>query len=573
MESNAVYEYKQIIKQIRKCNFECNTHLNNQYIAYCSNCKLNICDKCLNNNTMHIGHKIYIFKKMFLSEKQTKYYQKIYLFCQYYLNKIREIVVELLSDLSDSITNKNNNPIHKEELIRFKSQLKNTYKFFYKMNMYQMDYFGNILSLYFFCRKWGYINFQLIYNIYSIKINEFRMPELNNKDISKKALIMIEFLKNSKNNNILKSSDSEPLSPFYSSKASNSIEEPEVNTPKIELNSILLSNYKGEIYGEDDNSIFSYDSTDISESCIEYRNNLVNNNYIIENKEKIIIKSNIVEDNKINNNNINEKKEENKYSQKKDNISHIYEVNNPESNELSKMNEVINKNISIINNMEKEIYLKGKEVHCNKKIIMKKIKDNKNTTLAKNEKEKENKDNEINPNEKIKKNIYSILTKTCKEEVEYRDVKYIYIDKVKNNKVECEYHGEFKKGTSKRHGRGLFMWEDGEFYIGYWANDKREGEGTNTYTNGNIYQGSYKNGQKNGEGIYKWSNGDLYQGTWKNDMMHGKGRYEFSNGDVYVGYFKKDKIDGNGTYTYANKKSYNGKFKNNSFKNNVNNND
>ena len=565
MESNALYEYQQIIKQIRKCNFECKIHLNNQYIAYCSICKLNICEKCLNNNLRHIGHKIYYFKKMFLSEKQTKYYQKIYLFCQYYLNKIREIVIELLSDLSDSITNKNNSPINKEELIRLKSQLKNTYKFFYIMNTYQMGYFENVLSLYFFCRKLGYINFQLIYNIYNIKLNEFRMPELNNKDISKRAFIMIEFLKNSKSNDVLKSSDSEPLSAFYNSKVSNKIEEPNVIRPLIELNSILLSNYKGEIFGEDDNSIFSYDSTDMSESCMEYRNNLVNNNYIIENDKKINIKSHIVEGYKINNNNINEKKEENKYDQKKDNIFRIYGINNSESYKMNNYNNNINNN----NNIEDKIYINDKEVHDNKKIIIKKIEDNKNNALVK----KENKGNEIASNEKIKKNIYSILTKACKDQVEYRDVKYIYIDKVKNNKVECEYHGEFKKGTLKRHGRGLFMWEDGEFYIGYWANDKREGEGTNTYTNGNIYQGSYKNGKKNGEGIYKWSNGDLYQGTWKNDMMHGKGRYEFSNGDVYIGYFKKDKINGNGTYTYANKKIYKGKFKNNSFKNNVNNND
>ena len=47
----------------------------------------------------------------------------------------------------------------------------------------------------------------------------------------------------------------------------------------------------------------------------------------------------------------------------------------------------------------------------------------------------------------------------------------------------------------KRHGRGLFIWEDGESYLGYWANYKREGKGTNTYANGNTYQGNYRNGK------------------------------------------------------------------------------
>ena len=552
MKSNAVNEYHQIIKQIRKCNFECKLHLNSQYIAFCSDCKLNICDKCLNNNSRHIGHKIYYFRKMFLSEKQTKYYQKIYLFCQCHLNKIREIIVELLSDLSDSIAIKNNSPIYKERLLRLKSQLKSTYRFFHIMNTYQMDYFGNTLSLYFFCRKWGYINFQLIYNIYNIKLNEFRLPELSNKDLTKKALIMIEFLKNVKNNNILKSSDSETQSAIYNSKDSNNSEDPKVNKTKIDLNSILTSKYQGEIYGEDDSSIFSYDSTDISESCLEYRNSFINNNYVIENNEiKNIIKNN-AEDNKINENNI--KKVENKYYQKKDSISHTYEINNPENYKINIINKDFNSKNNNINKEDRSI--ENKEIHHNKKINKKNIKDNQNITLVKKEKENENQDNEISPNEKIKKNIYSILTKPCKEEVEYRDVKYVYIDKAKNNKVDCQYHGEFKKGTLKRHGRGLFIWDDGEFYIGYWVNDKREGEGTNTYTNGNIYQGAYKNGKKDGEGIYKWSNGDLYQGSWKNDMMHGKGRYEFSNGDVYEGYFKKDKINGIGTYTCANKKVY-----------------
>ena len=544
MESNLAYEYQVIIKQI-KSNFECKFHLNNLYIAFCSDCKLNICEKCLNNNMSHIGHKIFYFKKMFLTEKQANYYKKSYLNCKYYLNKIREIVIELLIDLSDSIKSKKYTPLYTLVLKKLKNQLKNTYKFFHKMNTYQMNYFINILSLYFYCRKWGYFNYQLIDNIYNIKINDVKIPSIIDKDISKRAYIMIEFLKKSKNTNILKSSDSHSLTAFYSNKNNNNNAINKANTYKAELNSILFNKYQGEIFGDDDNSIFSYESTDISE-----------NNCIKENKEKIDVNTNkevnnsskVKKEDKLKNiNNIN-----NNNNPKNENNSKINDVNIIESYKISKMNEEFN----------------SKKNKDNDKKIKINIKETKNTNKIKIE--KENKENDLISSEKIKKYLFNSFSKSCKEQVEYRNVNYIYLDKVNKKEINCQYHGEFKKGTLKRHGRGMFIWEDGEYYIGYWANDKREGEGTNSYSNGNIYKGSFKNGKKDGDGIYKWSNGDSYQGKWKNDMMHGKGRYEFSNGDVYDGYFEKDKINGIGTYICANKKIYKGKFKNNSINNYVN---
>jgi len=493
----------------------------------------------------HIGHKIFYFKKMFLTEKQANYYKKSYLNCKYYLNKIREIVIELLIDLSDSIKSKKYTPLYTLVLKKLKNQLKNTYKFFHKMNTYQMNYFINILSLYFYCRKWGYFNYQLIDNIYNIKINDVKIPSIIDKDISKRAYIMIEFLKKSKNTNILKSSDSHSLTAFYSNKNNNNNAINKANTYKAELNSILFNKYQGEIFGDDDNSIFSYESTDISE-----------NNCIKENKEKIDVNTNkevnnsskVKKEDKLKNiNNIN-----NNNNPKNENNSKINDVNIIESYKISKMNEEFN----------------SKKNKDNDKKIKINIKETKNTNKIKIE--KENKENDLISSEKIKKYLFNSFSKSCKEQVEYRNVNYIYLDKVNKKEINCQYHGEFKKGTLKRHGRGMFIWEDGEYYIGYWANDKREGEGTNSYSNGNIYKGSFKNGKKDGDGIYKWSNGDSYQGKWKNDMMHGKGRYEFSNGDVYDGYFEKDKINGIGTYICANKKIYKGKFKNNSINNYVN---
>ena len=543
MEYNISYENQIIIKQI-KSNFECKFHLNNLYIAFCSDCKLNICEKCLNNNLRHIGHKIFYFKKMFLTEKQANYYKKSYDNCKYYLNKIRAIVIELLIDLSDSIKSKKFTPLYTEVLIKLKKQLINTYKFFHIMNTYQMNYFINILSLYFYCKKSRYFNYQLIENIYNIKINEVKIPSIIDKDISKRAYIMIEFLKKSKNTNILKSSDSHSLISFYSNKINNNNANNKAYTYKAELNSILFNKYQGEIYGEDDISIFSYEATNISE-----------NNFIKENKEKI---------------NANTDKEVSKSSKEKkeDKLKNINNNNYPKNGNNSKTNDINVIESYKISKMNEE-FNSDKNNEDGKKIKMN-IKESKNNNTIKKEKENQNKENDLILNEKIKIYLFNSYSKSCKEQVEYRNINYIYLDKVNNKEVNCHYHGEFKKGTLKRHGRGMFIWDDGEYYIGYWANDKREGEGTNFYSNGNIYKGTFKNGKKDGEGIYKWSNGDSYQGKWKNDMMHGKGRYKFSNGDVYDGYFEKDKINGIGTYICANKKIYKGKFKNNSINNYVN---
>ena len=506
MEYNISYENQIIIKQI-KSNFECKFHLNNLYIAFCSDCKLNICEKCLNNNLRHIGHKIFYFKKMFLTEKQANYYKKSYDNCKYYLNKIRAIVIELLIDLSDSIKSKKFTPLYTEVLIKLKKQLINTYKFFHIMNTYQMNYFINILSLYFYCKKSRYFNYQLIENIYNIKINEVKIPSIIDKDISKRAYIMIEFLKKSKNTNILKSSDSHSLISFYSNKINNNNANNKAYTYKAELNSILFNKYQGEIYGEDDISIFSYEATNISE-----------NNFIKENKEKI---------------NANTDKEVSKSSKEKkeDKLKNINNNNYPKNGNNSKTNDINVIESYKISKMNEE-FNSDKNNEDGKKIKMN-IKESKNNNTIKKEKENQNKENDLILNEKIKIYLFNSYSKSCKEQVEYRNINYIYLDKVNNKEVNCHYHGEFKKGTLKRHGRGMFIWDDGEYYIGYWANDKREGEGTNFYSNGNIYKGTFKNGKKDGEGIYKWSNGDSYQGKWKNDMMHGKGRYKFSNGDVY----------------------------------------
>ena len=560
MESKKVYNYIDIIRKI-KFYFECKLHPYNKYIAYCSICEKNICEKCLNNNIIHIGHKIFYFQNIIHTEEQIKYFNTICSLTTFYLRRIREIIVDILADFSDFIKNENNFENY-QLLLNIKNQLKNEYKFFYKSNFYQLQYTKKNLDLYTYCRKWGYINFQMIQNIYNIRLNSVQIPELAGNDIIKKIEIMINFFKDN-NNNILKSYYSEHPSKFYSYLYIKN-KNPKMKIFDINLSSFIFDLNKGEIFMLDqiennDNNISNNDTMD-TENIKENDNN----NNIINTEEKNNINNEKRE--KCNNITINQNEKINKEEDKKnldnkindikENLSKInYSIKN-QSIEMNKR-EFGKKNMKIYKEVKYDYDLKNKNNKKNHQIIN--IINNK-----KDEKPEKEVTNYIFPKGKIKDIIYGNLPKPCNEEVEYREnIKYIYFDKNQKKEISCFYHGEFKKGTQKRHGRGLFVWDDGEFYLGYWVNDKREGIGKNRYKNGNIYEGSYKKGKKDGDGIYKWKNGDKYTGKWKNDMKEGKGIYEYSNGDVYEGYFKKDKIHGNGVYTWANKITFRGEFKNN----------
>ena len=535
-------DYYDIIRKIKSL-FECKYHLNNKYTAYCNICKVNLCEKCLSNNLVHIGHKIFYFEKISHSEKQIKYYSTIFYICTFYLKRIREIIIEILSDYQEIL--KNQIGLHNYSLLlKIQNQLKKAYKNFYKINIYQLHYTRNILEIYKYCIKCGYINFQIIKNVYDIRLNSVKIPDLSDKDIISKIKLMIDFM-NNKDNNILKSFNANHPSTFYSYiEAKN----PKYNSYDANLSTFLFEANKSEIYiPSQSQSIISNIDEDNPKEDINIKGDM-NKLEEVSLKEYSEI-SNITcltdmkdeEDLK----NIN-----NKLYNLKENL---FQFNNNINNHKIE--------ISYIKQNKNKIFYEEKKYIYNSK--NKKNKRNINI-IEKDEKPKNGQENNISSKEKIKKYIYENLPQPCNDNVEYKDnIQYIYLDK-NEREIKCVYHGEFKKGTLIRHGRGLFLWEDGEFYLGYWANDKREGEGMNTYKNGNLYKGNYKNGKKEGDGIYRWNNGDKYSGKWKNDMKDGKGIYKFSSGDIYKGDFKNDKIDGDGAYTWANKITFKGKFKNNS---------
>mgnify|MGYP003849388355 CR=1 FL=1 len=48
-----------------------------------------------------------------------------------------------------------------------------------------------------------------------------------------------------------------------------------------------------------------------------------------------------------------------------------------------------------------------------------------------------------------------------------------------------------------------------------------------------------KNGKKHGKGTFIYANGDKYEGEFKNNIFHGDGTLIFADGTKYKGNFKK----------------------------------
>ena len=514
--NNIIYFFKK--------NFECKEHPNNKYTAYCSKCQNNICEKCLLNDLSHNEHKIYFYKDLMPSEIQIKYYSELFIYSKEYLDRIREIIIEIYNDLSDFYEIEKNN-VNKLLIENIQRRLKRGFIHFYRKNLYLLIYAKKIVETFCCWKKLQCVNYQIISNLYDIKINSVKIPDLFDQHIIIKAKTMIEFMMYNRNN-ILKSSDSALPSTIYNYKNIKNKKGPKINSINIDNYKSffdLFSKNKGIIY----ESNFKLNNNYFSKSKSEDQHNKRDNNKISNNKLSIIQdKENNIKEilslindnikNKINEDNNNEKEEKN--------------------NKINIIKENINENKSVINITEKEENIIN---NISKELI-------------------------TNFDSEIQKYIFANLPKPLPDDVEYKkNIPYLYYDKRLQKNISCKYHGEFKKNTLIRHGRGLFIWEDGEYYLGYWINDKRDGKGTNNYANGDIYEGEYKNGKKEGKGTYKWKNGDIYIGDWKNDMKEGEGRYKYNNGDKYIGLFKMDKIEGNGKYIWSNNNTYNGQFKNN----------
>ena len=77
--------------------------------------------------------------------------------------------------------------------------------------------------------------------------------------------------------------------------------------------------------------------------------------------------------------------------------------------------------------------------------------------------------------------------------------------------------------NDKFEGKGKYIYEDGNYYIGEWLNGKKHGKGIEYYKNGSIkYEGIFVNDESEGKGKYICQNGDYYIDEWLNGKKHGK---------------------------------------------------
>jgi len=84
------------------------------------------------------------------------------------------------------------------------------------------------------------------------------------------------------------------------------------------------------------------------------------------------------------------------------------------------------------------------------------------------------------------------------------------------------YEGELKDG--KRHGRGVYLWADGNRYEGDWKDGKAHGHGVVVWVNGDRYEGDWKDDKWYGHGVWVGANGDSCEGEWREGSLLGTGK-------------------------------------------------
>ena len=95
-------------------------------------------------------------------------------------------------------------------------------------------------------------------------------------------------------------------------------------------------------------------------------------------------------------------------------------------------------------------------------------------------------------------------------------------------------------------GYGVWIFDGGDKYEGYWNSGKISGKGVYIYPEGMMYDGNYDNGKRNGYGTYTWADGSKHTGNWKDDKQDGSGIYVKADGTEKKGYWEAGIYKGEG---------------------------
>ena len=99
------------------------------------------------------------------------------------------------------------------------------------------------------------------------------------------------------------------------------------------------------------------------------------------------------------------------------------------------------------------------------------------------------------------------------------------------NTDEIVYEGDLINGICE--GKGKYIFENGDYYIGQFKNGLRDGLGKQYYKNKQLqYDGMWKCDMRNEHGIYYYENGDYFIGFWKDNQKVGKGELYNKNREI-----------------------------------------
>jgi hypothetical protein len=113
-------------------------------------------------------------------------------------------------------------------------------------------------------------------------------------------------------------------------------------------------------------------------------------------------------------------------------------------------------------------------------------------------------------------------------------------------------------------GEQILNYDDGT-YAGNVVNGKHHGKGKFIWNNGDIYEGDFIKGKHNGKGKLRWINGDVYEGDWAGGAENGKGKLTWADGTIYEGDFVNGNFHGRGKKTYTDGRVEDGNWENNKF--------
>eukprot|EP00760_Papus_ankaliazontas_P020604 PhM_4_TR18470/c1_g1_i1/m.32539 len=132
------------------------------------------------------------------------------------------------------------------------------------------------------------------------------------------------------------------------------------------------------------------------------------------------------------------------------------------------------------------------------------------------------------------------------------------------------YDGEWV--DNEQTGRGRYTWSDGEYYDGEFLQNLRHGFGVmknddvtfegnfvqnlrcghgTQKTKNTVYDGEFHNDKRHGRGKVTFGDGSFYDGHWVNDERCGVGYFRMADGNVYEGEFARDQPNGKGEYRWA----------------------